>query len=87
MFARSAAPPSRPTAIAGPDTAQNSLTGGCATSGPVPTTETRQKRDETLRLVRREILALDLREARRRHKPTFSIAAELRRLTHQSMKF
>lgn len=36
-------------------------------------------------LIRRKILIADLREARRRHRPTSSLLAELRRATLQTL--
>lgn len=59
-----------------------------ATSGHVPpTSKPLNSVDKVLLLSRREILVADLREARRLHRPTSSIAAELRRITLLTLTF
>lgn len=59
-----------------------------ATSGHVPpTSKPLNSVDKVLLLSRREILAADLRQARRLHRPTSSITAELRRITLLTLTF
>lgn len=50
------------------------------TAGPVPSIEAKA-RQRAMRLSEREILIAQLREARRLHKPTYSISRRLVRLT------
>lgn len=62
----------------------NSPKADADTSGPVETTAKTLTVGARLQLAcQRELLIADLREARRRHRATCSIEAELNRITHR----
>lgn len=67
----------------------HSLWRGGHTFGPVLTTVQTPKSDgaapATQLLIRREILAADLREARRKHRSTSDILVRLRAITNQTL--
>lgn len=83
--ARSAAPGMPPTATGCPGFSPPCRSGGADTCMSAPITGPRPNADKLQLLIRRELLIADLREARRAHRATSSLAAELRRVTHQTL--
>ena len=61
--------------------------GNAAISGPATTTETRARNDALLLLVKREILHAKTERAKRQHKRHSHYLTEIKRITHQLMRF